>query len=70
MDWVKNVKATTNLKKHVQEELKNARIKYTDINDRDVVRRKIREWKVTLEEQRKDHEKSCQKRENSSTMKK
>lgn len=42
MDWVKNVKATTNLKKNVQEGLKNARITDTDIKDRDVVRRKIR----------------------------
>lgn len=43
MDWVKNVKATTNLKKNVKEEVKNARITDTDTKARDVVRRKIRE---------------------------
>lgn len=53
MDWVNNIKATTNLKKNVQEELKNARLTDIDIKDRNVVRRKIREWEVTLEEQRK-----------------
>lgn len=53
MDWVKTVKATTNLKINAQKELKNARITDTDIKDRDVVRRKIRESEDTLEEQRK-----------------
>lgn len=33
--------------------MKNARITDTDIKDGDVVRRKLREWEVSLEEQRK-----------------
>lgn len=45
MDWVKNLKATTNWqKKNLQGDLKSARITDTDIKDRHAYRRKIREW--------------------------
>lgn len=45
MDWVKNLKATTNWqKKNLQGDLKSARITDTDIKDRHTYRRKIREW--------------------------
>lgn len=42
MDWVKNLKATTNWQKNVQEDQKIARITDTDIKDRDAFGRKIR----------------------------